>query len=186
MRLRTLALTGLALACLAIAASASAQTTWHQLQFGESRADARTQLVAQKIDVSTSSEGTLQSAVDYELALPGLLYTVPMQLNVHFDDQATLADVTLALDLRSMRRYWGTLGPDEALFNFAAEKLMGALSGRYGPPIYNSANCDASLKPGDYCIVSWRGNDQTVELERASTAKGLRLLVRYQPLATDL
>ncbi len=171
---------------LCLTTAASAQATWHELHFGQPRDDVRTQLIAQKIDVSTSPEGTLQSAADYELAIPGLRYAVPMQLNVHFDNQAALSDVTLALDLRGMRRYWASLGTDDVLFNFAAEKLIGALSGRYGTPIYNSSNCDTPLKPDSYCIVSWRGNGQTVELERASTANGLRLLIRYQPLAADL
>jgi hypothetical protein len=174
------------LCSLAITASASAQNTWQNLHFGEPTDSVRSQLATQNIAVATSPEGTLQSTADYQLPIPGLSNTFPMQVNVHFDTQSNLSDVTLALDLLGMRRYWGTVGPDEAIYNFASEKLMGALSGRYGAPIYSSNDCSEPLKPGSYCIVSWHGTDQTIELERALSSRGLRLLIRYQPLVTAL
>jgi hypothetical protein len=177
----------LVFSCIAAATTASAQTTWKGLHFGESREDVRAQLTAQSFTVEATQDGSLQSTADYELAVPGLRHTFPMIASFQFDDNLALADITLSLDLAGMRRYWATVGPEDALMNFAAEKLTGALSGRYGAPIYRSTACDAELKqnPG-FCIVSWRGSEQTVEMERAASAKGLRLLIRYQPLATDL
>jgi hypothetical protein len=173
---------------LAIAtAAASAQTTWHNVHFGESRDDVRSQITAQNMPLSTSQDGTLQSNTDYELALPGLRHTFPMLVSFHFADDATLTDVTLALDLPGMKRYWAAIGPDEALLNFAAEHLTGALTSIYGAPLYRSTACDADPKqPSPFCILSWRGADQTVEIERSAGTHGQRLLIRYQPLATDL
>jgi hypothetical protein len=174
------------LTCLIATTSASAQATWRGLHFGESLDEVRTQLTAQNMPVATSQEGALQATSDYDLAIPGLRYAFPMRVTFHFDDSAKLADVTLALDLPGMRRYWAAIGSDEALSTFAAEKLMGALSGRYGTPLYRSTACDADTKTPSFCIVSWHATEQTVELERGTSARGMRLLVRYQPLATDL
>ncbi len=170
----------------AAATGATAQTTWKGLHFGELREDVRRQLAAQNIAVATSQEGSLQTISDYDLSVPGLRYPFPMLVSFHFDDASNLADVTLSVDLPGMRRYWAAIGPEEALANFAAEKLTGALSGRYGTPLYRSTACDAETKLPSYCIVSWHGAEQTIELERGTNAKGLRLLIRYQPLATDL
>jgi hypothetical protein len=161
----------------------SAQTTWKGLHFGEQRQDVRTDLHAQGLDVELSQENSLQSTADYELALPGLLHTLPMRANFHFDDHDQLADINLVLDVAGMRRYWAVLGPDEALMNFAEEKLLEALSGRYGAPLYRSPDCE---KAAAACMVYWRGQDQVVEMERGPGAHGSRLMVRYQPLATEL
>ena len=174
------------LACIASTAGASAQNTWKGLHFGESRDDVRNQLAAQSITVETAQDGTLQATKNYELTIPGLRYPFPMLASFHFDDASDLADVTLALDLPAMRLYWAAIGPEDALANFAAEKLTGALSGRYGTPLYRSTACDAETKQPAFCIVSWPGSGQTIELERGTSPKGLRLLVRYQPLANDL
>ena len=182
MRLPLLLVLSLATATTA----ASAQTTWQGLHFGESRDDVHTQLTAQNLPVGTSQDGSLQSNTDYELPLPGLRHTFPMLVNFHFDDNATLADITLSLDLSGMRRYWAAVGSDEALSSFAAEHLTTALSGRYGAPLYRSTTCDAEPKQGSSCVVSWHGTDQTVELEHLSTPNGPRLLIHYQPLATAL
>jgi hypothetical protein len=177
----------LALLLALATAAASAQTTWHNVHFGESRDVVRAQITAQNVPLSTAQDGSLQSNTDYELALPGLRHTFPMLVAFHFDDAATLTDITLTLDLPGMKRYWSTLGPDEALLNFAAEHLTAALSSIYGTPLFHSAACDADPKqPSPFCMLSWRGNNQTVEIERSTTPHGPRLLIRYQPLATDL
>ncbi len=172
---------------LALSLPASAQLTWKNLHFGQSRDDVRTQLRASGMEVETSQENSLQSTADYELALPGLARTLPMHAGFHFNDANGLADVTLWLDLAGMRRYWAALGPEEALYNFAAEKLTVALSGRYGPPLYRSPDCDkAPQAPTAFCTLGWRGPDQLIEMERSPAARGPRLVIRYQPLAADL
>ncbi len=177
----------LLIAIAAASTAASAQTTWHNVHFGESRDDVRSQITAQNMPLSTSQDGTLQANSDYELALPGLRYTFPMLVSFHFDKAAALTDVTLALDLSGMKHNWATIGTDEALINFAAEHLTGALSSIYGTPLYRSTACDTDAKQASaFCILSWRGNNQTVEIEHSNTSHGQRLLIRYQPLASDL
>jgi hypothetical protein len=167
--------------------AASAQDTWHGVHFGEARDDVRTQLAAQNIQLSTTQDGTLQSNSDYELALPSLRHTIPMVLNFHFDDNARLIDVTLALDVVGMHRYWGVLGNDDALFAFAAEHLTSAIASIYGVPLYRSDLCDAAApQGGGFCLQTWRGNGQTVAIERSTGAHAQRFLIRYQPIATDL
>lgn len=177
----------LALYLTAATTAASAQATWHGLHFGDSRDNVRDHLTAQNLPVEASQEGTLQSNADYELSIPSLRHTLPMQLSFHFDDNNALADITLALDLPGMKRYWAAIGSDEALFNFAEEHLIGALSGLYGAPLYRSRACDAEPKqPSPVCILSWHGDQQTIQMERQLTPHGQRLVIRYQPLATDL
>ncbi len=177
----------LLLALSLVSASACAQSTWHNLHFGQSRDDVRAQLSAQNMPVETSQEGTLQSTTDFELALPGLRYTLPMLASFHFNDAAQLSDVTLTLDLAGMHRYWATLGSDDTLLAFATEHLTSAISGRYGAPIYRSPACDTDPKTQpSFCLFSWHGTEQTIEMERHASARGPRLLIRYQPLATDL
>jgi len=177
----------LALTLTLATSAASAQNTWHGLHFGESRDDVRAQLTAQNMPSTSSQDGTLQANADYDLLLPGLRYPFPTIVSVHFDDRAALADITLSLDLPGMRRDWAALGSDDALLHFAAEHFTAALSGRYGAPLYSSNSCNIEPKqPSSFCIVSWRGTDQTIELENALTPRGSRLLIRYQPLATDL
>jgi hypothetical protein len=177
----------LALCLTAATTAASAQATWRGVHFGESRDDVRSQITAQNMPLSTSQDGTLRTNTDYDLALPGLLHPFPMVVSFHFDDPSTLTDVTLALDLPGMHRYWSPIGADEAILNFAAEHLTSALSSIYGTPLYRSSACDADPKqPSPFCILTWRGKDQTIEIERSSGTHGQRLLIRYQPLATGL
>ena len=173
--------------CLAATASASAQTTWHNLHFGQSRDAVTAELTNQNMPSTSSDDGTLQVSTDFEELLPGLRYPLPLIVTVHFNANSALSDVTLALDLPAARHYWSSIGSDEALFNFAAEHFTGALSGRYGAPLFSSNSCDGEPKQAStFCIISWRGAEQTVEMERSVTAKGPRLLIRYQPLAGDL
>ena len=182
MRLLTLIL------CLATTTTAaSAQTTWHNLRFGQSRDDVTNQLTNQNMPSTSTQDGNLQANSDYDLYLPGLRSPFPMIVTVHFDDHAALTDVTLSLDLTSARRSWPSIASEESLLHFAAEHFTAALSGRYGAPLSASNSCDADSKQASaFCIVSWRTADQTIELERAVTSKGPRLLIRYQPLAADL
>jgi hypothetical protein len=171
------------LACT-LALPASAQLTWKNLHFGQSRDEARAQLTTQNIAVQNTPDGSLQSTADYELPIPPLQHTFPMVASFHFDDAGQLAEVTLALDVPAMRRYWGTLGTDDALFTFAEEKLITALTGRYGTALYRTPTCDSD--PKQSCTSLWRGPDQSIVLDRLTTPRGPRLIIRYQPLATDI
>jgi hypothetical protein len=177
----------LVLSLAAATSAASAQSTWQGLHFGQSRDDVRAQITAQNMPVSTSQDGALQSNTDYELVLPGLRHTFPMVASFHFNDDTLLADITLSLDLPAMDRFWSGVGTHEAILNFAAEHLTSALSSIYGAPLYRSAACDAEPKPASpFCILTWRGNAQTVEIERSAGPHGPRLVLRYQPLAAGL
>jgi hypothetical protein len=167
-------------------AEAAAQATWHNMQFGEAPDAVRSTLQQQNISVTASQDGTLKSNSDYFLALPGLLQPFPMLLNVHFDTNIRMSAVTLSLDVANMRGDLGVHGNSEVLATFAAEKLIGALSGRYGAPLYRSGACDTQLTTTSICTVSWRGQEQTIELEHSISANGPHLVVRYQPIATDL
>jgi hypothetical protein len=164
-----------------------AQNTWGDLRFGQTRDNVRDVLSQQNISVTTSQDGTLRSDSDYSLWLPGLTQALPVVISVHFDTSSHLSDVTLSLDVAGMRGDWGVHADPETLSTFSAEKLTGALSGRYGAPLYRSSVCDSQpTNASPFCIVSWRGENQTVELQRSTSADGPRLLVRYQPLATNL
>jgi hypothetical protein len=168
-------------------ATASAQGTWRGLHFGESRDSVNAQFTNLNMPSTTSQDGSVQVNADYELPLPGLRYPFPMIVTAHFDDHGGLSDVTLALDLSSAHHYWANIGSDEALLNFAAQHFTSAISGRYGAPLFTSNACDAEPKqPPTFCIVSWSSPSQTIEIERAITARGPHLLIRYQPLASDL
>jgi hypothetical protein len=178
----------LALILILAATTASAQTTtWHGLHFGQSRDDVRTQLADQNTPAETSPDGALQTNTDLALTLPGLLNPIPITANLHFDAATTLADVTLTLDLPAMHRDWASLGTDQALFAFATDQLTLSLAGIYGPPAYTSANCTATTEAlTSACTILWRGNQQSIELERLPTHNGPRLRILYLPLATDL
>jgi hypothetical protein len=165
---------------------AQGQTTWHNMQFGESSDAIRATLQQQSISVTASRDGTLSSSSDYFLAIPGVVQPFPMQLKVHFDSNQRMNAVTLSLDIANMRGDWGVRGSSEVLATFAAEKLTGALSGRYGAPLYRSSPCDAEVTTATFCTITWRGQDQTIELEHSMSANGPRVVVRYQPLANDL
>jgi hypothetical protein len=167
-------------------AGARAQTTWHNMQFGDSADTIRSTLQQQNISVTASQDGTLKSNSDYSLALPGLLQPLPLLLNVHFDANSRMSAVTLSVDVANMRGDWGVHGSSEVLATFAAEKLMSALSGRYGAPLYRSSACDTQETTALVCRISWRGESQTIELEHSLSANGPRVVVRYQPITNDL
>jgi hypothetical protein len=177
----------LLLACTLTAAAAPAQTTWHNLHFGQSRDEVRAQLSTQNLSLQTTPDNSLQTAADYDLNLPGLQHPLSMIATFHFSDAGTLADVTLAVDLPAVRRYWAPLGSDDVIVSFVSEKLAIALSGIYGTAIYRSPSCDVSPTPAPaFCTSVWHAQDQTIELDRPISPRGPRLLIRYQPLATDL
>lgn len=176
---RTLALASL---LLALSAAASAQVTWHDLHFGDTRDNIRAQLSAQGIPTEVSQEGALQSTGDYELFLPGLSHTVPLLTSFHFTPAGTLMDVTLIVDLAAMRHQWSDTPIADDLGDFAAQHLGGALAGRYGAPLYHSPSCDAQGKEPSTCVVFWNGPEQSIALEH----RGALVLVRYQMLAKDL
>lgn len=174
------------LVALSTAVQAQSVTTWHGLRFGDTREQVRAQLNAQHIPTETSQEGALQSTSDYDLFLPGLRYTLPMLSSYHFTDAGTLMDITLTLDLTAVRRSWSSLGSDEAITRFLSDHLAGALAGRYGAPLYRSPSCDADAKEPATCAYFWNGPQQSILLERSSSAHGPHLLLRYQMLAGDL
>src|SRR5947209_19874120 len=99
---------------LALATTASAQTTWHNLRFGESRDEVRSALAAQSFPVETSAEGSLQSVSDYQLLLPGMRYALPLRADFHFTDAGGLMNVVPSPDIRGMRKNFPHRGSEEA------------------------------------------------------------------------
>ncbi|MDE1162733.1 MAG: hypothetical protein PW792_12405 [Acidobacteriaceae bacterium] len=177
----------LAVALLSMSGFAHAQaTTWHNLHFGETRDQVRTDLTAQGIPVESSAEGALQSTSDYDLFLPGLTNTLPLRSSYHFTPNGGLMDVTLTLDLPAMRRNFAELASDDALIRFASDAMAGALAGRYGAPIYRSPACEGESKEANTCAIFWNGSEQSILLERTASPRGQHLLLRYQMLTSDL
>ena len=108
-----------------------------------------------------------------------------MMVTFHFDTTSRLADIALSLDLPAMRRDWATIGSDEALFNFAADKLSFALAGQYGTPTLASPTCSVAAQLlTDPCTLQWRDTHQVIQLQRIPTDHRLRIL--YLPPATTL
>lgn len=177
-------LTLLLLLCFA-ATSASAQTLWRDLHFGQSRDGVQAQLTNQNLPVETTADGSLQTNNDYQLPLPGLAYPIPMMVTFHFDTNAHLVDIALSLDLPAMRHDWASIGTDEALYNFAADKLSFALAGNYGAPTLTSPACNvASELLTAPCTIQWRTSTQVIQLERIPTGRHLR--IEYLPFAVAL
>lgn len=171
----------LLLLCFATA-SASAQT-WDRLNFGQSRDSVHSQLDNQNLPVGSTPDGNLQTNTDYPVLIPGLLYPIPMMVTFYFDTNSHLAEITLALDLPAMRHDWASIGPDEALYDFASDKLAFALAGQYGAPIFSSNACNAETLTAP-CTVQWRDPNQAIQLERIPTGHHLR--IHYLPLAPTL
>lgn len=183
MRLLTAALS------LALAASAAAQTTWHNVHFGETRDQVRSELEAQGFPVETSQEGSLQSTSDYNILLPGMRNTLPLRADFHFTDAGALMAVTLSLDLPAMRRVYPSLGGDDALLAFAYDRFNRALTDKYGMPLFTRPECTADAStlakiPSPVCSVNFRDPTQSVELSWLQ--RPYRLFIRYQVLASDL
>lgn len=174
----------LTLLLLLCTASASAQTTWHGLRFGESHDQIVSQLTTQNMPVESTPDGNLQANTDVELPLPGLHYPVPMVATFHLDANSNLADIDLSLDLHDMRRYWAALGPDAALFNFASEQFTLSLAGLYGTPIYTSPGCNIVSETPPPCTILWHGDNQSIALER--TPADHHLSIHYLPIANSL
>lgn len=168
--------------CLA-SATASAQLTWDNLSFGQSRDSVHTQLDNQPLAVSSTPDNNLQTNTDYPILIPGLLYPIPMMVTFRFDTSSRLAEITLSLDLPAMRHDWAALGSEEALFNFASDKLAFALAGQYGAPIFSTPTCNAESSTAP-CTLQWHGNSQAIQLERTSGTRHLH--IRYLPLAPTL
>lgn len=97
----------------------------------------------------------------------------------HFDADSRLAEITLSLDLPAMRHDWPSLGSDEAVYNFAADRLALALAAEYGAPAFST--CNAENSP---CILQWRDPNQVIQLERIPATRHLR--VHYLPVPTTL
>lgn len=173
----------------ALALPAAAQITWHNVRFGETREQVRSELAAQGFPVEISQEGSLQSISDYNILLPGMRNTLPLRADFHFTDAGTLMDVTLSLDLPAMRRSYPSLGGDEALLAFAYERFNRALSDKYAAPLFVRSECSAdgatlAKLPSPMCTVNFRGEGQSVELTWLQ--RPYRLFIRYQMLASDL
>lgn len=170
--------------CLA-ATSASAQTLWSGLHFGQSRDAVQAQLTNQNLPVGSTAGGSLQTNSDYPLPLPGLANPIPMVVTFHFDANSNLADISLSLDLPAMRHDWASIGADDALYSFAADKLSLALSGNYGAPTFSSPACNVAAELlTSPCTIQWRTSGQVIQLERVPNGRHLR--VEYLPLATAL
>jgi hypothetical protein len=172
------------LLCLS-AATASAQT-WGGVTLGQSRDAIQSQLNNQNLPVESLPDGDLQTNSDNPIPLPGLLYPIPMMATFHFDAKSRLNETTLSLDLAAMHRDWAALGSDEALYNFAADKLAFALAGQYGAPTFSSPSCNIVIEaPTAPCTFQWRVNSsQVVQLE--SIPSGHHLRIHYLPVATAL
>ena len=170
--------------CLA-AASASAQTLWSGLHFGQSRDAVQAQLTNQNLPIESIASGSLQTNNDYPLPLPGLQYPIPMMVTFHFDTNSNLADISLSVDLPAMRHDWASIGTDDALYSFAADKLSLALSGNYGAPTFSSPACNIAAELlTTPCTTQWRTSGQVIQLERVPNGRHLR--IDYLPLATAL
>jgi len=170
--------------CLA-ATSVSAQTLWSGLHFGQSHDAVQAQLTNQNLPVESTANGSLQTNNDYQLPLPGLQYPIPMMVTFHFDTNSNLADISLSVDLPAMRHDWASVGTDDALYSFAADKLSLALAGNYGAPTFNSPACSvASELLTAPCTIQWRTSGQVIQLERVPNGHHLR--IEYLPLATAL
>jgi hypothetical protein len=174
---------------LLAASSASAQATWKNLHFGDTRDAVRSALAAQNFAVETSQEGSLQSVTNYDILLPGLRYTLPLRADFHFTDAGGLMDVTLSLDFPAMRRTYPNLGGDDRMLAFAADKFNRALTDKYGIPLFKRSECDADAatlakSPNPVCTVNWSDPAQSVELDWFTHTP--RLFIRYQMLSPDL
>jgi hypothetical protein len=183
MKIPTLLLT------LALAATASAQTTWKNLHFGQTREDVRSALAAQSFPVETSQDGSLQSVSNYNMLLPGMRNALPLRADFHFTDDGGLMDITLSVDFAAMRRVYPNLGGDDILLAFAADKFNRALTDKYGIPLFKRPDCDADAAtlaktPSAACTINWRDPAQSVELNWFTHSP--RLFIRYQMLAADL
>ena len=173
---------------LVLATTASAQTTWHNLRFGQSRDEVRSALAAQSFAVETSAEGSLQSVSDYQLLLPGMRYALPLRADFHFTDAGGLMNVVLSLDIGGMRQNFSHLGSEEALMLFASERLTRALTDKYGVPLDSQSDCTADAptlaRRPVACTINWRDPAQSIELNWVTRIP--RLFIRYQMLSPDL
>jgi hypothetical protein len=173
---------------LVLATTASAQTTWHNLRFGQSRDEVRSALAAQSFPVETSAEGSLQSVSDYQLLLPGMRYALPLRADFHFTDAGGLMNVVLSLDVNGMKQNFSHVGTEEALMLFASERLNRALTDKYGVPLDSQSDCTADAatlaKRPVACTINWRDPGQSIELNWVTRVP--RLFIRYQMLTPDL
>lgn len=170
----------LPLLLLSLAATAASAQTWGGVTLGQSRDAIQSQFNNANLPVESLSDGDLQTNNDNAISLPGLLYPLPMMATFHFDTNSRLAETTLSLDLPAMRRDWASLGSDEALFNFAADKLVLALAGQYGPPVFSTYSCSAEPITAP-CTLQWNEKNipQVIQLERIPT--GFHLRIHYLP-----
>jgi hypothetical protein len=174
---------------LTLAATASAQTTWKNLHFGQTRDDVRAALAAQSFPVETSQEGSLQSVSDYDILLPGMRNTLPLRADFHFTNDGGLMDVTLSVDFAAMKLIYPNIVGEDALIAFASDKFIRALTDKYGIPLFKRDACDADAAtlaktPTAFCTINWRDPAQSIELNWFTHAP--RLFIRYQMLVPDL
>lgn len=173
---------------LVLATSAPAQSTWKSLHFGQTRDDVRSSLATQGITVETSQEGSLQSTADYLLLLPGLHRALPLRTEFRFTDGGGLMNVTLYLDIPSMKQDYTEFRSDEALLAFASDKLTRALTDIYAAPVSTTSECETDLttattKPVG-CTINWHGTGQSIAIDWLTRPS--HLYIRYQMLAPDL
>jgi hypothetical protein len=174
---------------LIFATTASAQTTWKNLHFGQTRNQVRAQLAAESFPVETSQEGSLQSVSDYDMLLPGMRVALPLRADFRFADDGGLMDVTLSLDFSAMKQNFPDVGGDDQLLAFAAERFTRALTDKYGIPLSKRSDCDADAatlakSTTAFCSINYHDPGESIELNWLPRTP--RLFIRYQMLATDL
>jgi hypothetical protein len=175
------------LLALTLATSVRAQSTWKNLHFGQTRDDVRAALAAQSIAVETSQEGSLQSTSDYQLMLPGLRRALPLRTDFRFTDAGGLMNITLYLDIPSMKQDYTEFRTDEALLAFASDKLTRALTDIYAAPLSTTSECETDLNTATKpigCTINWHGTGQSIAIDWLTRPS--HLYIRYQMLAPDL
>lgn len=172
----------------AIPMAASAQTTWHGLQFGQSRDEVRQALNGEGIPVEASNDGSLESTSDYQLLLPGMQNPFPLAARFHFTNAGGLMNVVLRLDVTAMRQNFSHVGSDDAMMLFAARQLTRALTDKYGQALEAASDCsaeDAKLSQREArCEINWSTPYESIELDWNTHLP--HLSIRYQMLSPDL
>jgi hypothetical protein len=174
------------LLAITLAASASAQTTWHNFQFGMSADQVRSAATAQGLTVTTNDDGNLEGTNDTQIMLPGLMNTVPARPEFRFTTSGGLMDITLHLDFSATKQNFAQYHTDDDVLAFASDRLICALTGIYAAPVLTTPGCgiEPATTPPATCTTMWHGTGQSVSLEWTNHTSNL--FIRYQMLSPDL